>query len=130
MQDKIILNKLEETIEYKRNLLALRKLRKSLPEEYRPVEYDALYQDAESLMKLPFSLALNKDQFIALKSLCLDLVIQFKKINTLDLKNYISRFDSLVINLIEADVEELHLKLRDMVDSIELLEVHTERLGI
>lgn len=60
----------------------------------------------------------------------MDLVIQFKKINTLDLKNYISRFDSLVINLIEADVEELHLKLRDMVDSIELLEVHTERLGI
>lgn len=68
MQDKIILNKLEEAIEYKRNLLALRKLRKSLPEEYRPVEYDALYQDAESLMKLPFSLTLNKDQFIALKA--------------------------------------------------------------
>lgn len=130
MQDEVILNKLKESLEYKKNLVQLRKLKKSLPEEFRPAEYDALYQDAQSLMQLPFSLKLSYEQFITLKNVCLDLVIYFKKINTLDLGKYISLFDSQIINLIETDIDEILLKLKDMVSSVDLLDYHAQRLEV
>ncbi|MDE7384877.1 MAG: hypothetical protein K2M84_03860, partial [Anaeroplasmataceae bacterium] len=130
MNDSDLLIKLKETLEYKNKTIALNKLKKKLPADYKPYEYDILYQDAMSLKDFPFTLKLNEESYQSLKKNLIEISFQFNKMNTISLAPYIEKFDSQVIQFIEGDIKDILLKLRDMVDSIELLDVHAQRLDV
>lgn len=130
MNDSDLLTKLKEAIEYKNKTLVFTKLKKKLPKGYRVYEYDVLYQDAMSLTDLPFSLNLNEDQYQALKKELVEITFQFSKINTISLAPYMDKFDAQVIQFVEGDIRSILLKLKDMVDSIDLLDAHAQRLDI
>ncbi len=130
MKDKDILLKLKEAIEYKKNLASLQKIKKVLPQDFRSFELDVLYQDAISLKDLPFSLDLTKESYGALKKSLMDIVIQFKRISSFSIQEYMKHFDAEILHLIDGNIDELMLKLKDMVDSIDLLDAHTQRLSI
>ncbi|MDE7094984.1 MAG: hypothetical protein K2O23_00695, partial [Anaeroplasmataceae bacterium] len=100
------------------------------PEGYKSYEYDILYQDAMSLKDLPFNLELNEVSYQALKKELIEVSFQFNKINTISLAPYIERFDPQVLQFIEGNIKEILLKLKDMVDSLDLLEIHAQRLEV
>ncbi|MDE6655535.1 MAG: DUF4011 domain-containing protein [Anaeroplasmataceae bacterium] len=130
MKDEDLLLKLKEAIEYKNKALAFSKLKKSLPAGYRSYEYDIIYSDAMSLKDLPFSLNLDEEKYQALKTKLIDISFQFKKNNTISLAPYIDKFDSQIMNFIEGDIKHILLKLKDMIDSLDLLETHAQRLEV
>ncbi|MDE6407862.1 MAG: DUF4011 domain-containing protein, partial [Anaeroplasmataceae bacterium] len=130
MSDADLLLKLKEALEYKNKTIALNQLKKKLPKGYKPYEYDILYQDAMSLKDFPFALNLNEEAYQALKKSLIEITFQFNKINTISLAPYIEKFDPEVIQFIEGDIKDILLKLRDMVESIDLLDVHAQRLDI
>ncbi|MDE7263204.1 MAG: DUF4011 domain-containing protein [Anaeroplasmataceae bacterium] len=130
MKDADILLKLKEAMEYKKWIQQFTKLKKSLPEDYRPYEYEVLYKDATSLTALPFDLSLNEKSFEQLKRNLIDISIQFNKINTLSLSKYMDKFDTTIIDFISGDIKQIVLKLKDMVDSLNVLDAHAERLDI
>ncbi|MDE7162185.1 MAG: hypothetical protein K2N65_05450, partial [Anaeroplasmataceae bacterium] len=130
MKDKDILLKLKEAITYRNHVQILSKLKKQLPEGYRPFEYDILLEDAKQLMDLPFSLNLTQESYIVLKQKLIDILNQIKRTCTLSLSNYVQQFDQAIFPLIEGDIKAIAYQLKDMVDSIELLELHAERLEV
>lgn len=130
MRDADLLIKLKEAIDYKNKAKALNQLKGKLPQGYRPFEYEILYSDAKSLSSLPFDLSLNKEQYQSLKNNLIEITFQFNKANTVSLAPYIERFDIQVIDFIEGDIEHILLKLKDMVDSLDLLEIHAQRLEV
>lgn len=130
MKDEDLIYKLEEAIEYRNKLATLQKLSKQLPDHYRPSDYDVLYQDACSLKELPFSLNLTEETYEKLKRRLLDIVIHFRKIHTLDLSHYVDKFDAEVIELATGDLKSIYNHLKDMEDSIDLLDLHAQRLDV
>lgn len=130
MKDADLLLKLKESIEYKKWIERLSKIKNNLPKGYRPFEYEILYKDATSLASLPFDLNLNEKSYEQLKRNLMDISLQFKKINTIALSNYIEKFDAQIIDFISGDIQEICLRLKDMVDSLDLLDAHAQRLDI
>ncbi|MCM1557151.1 MAG: DUF4011 domain-containing protein [Anaeroplasma bactoclasticum] len=130
MRDADLLIKLKEAIDYKNKARVLTKLKEKLPQGYRAFEYDILYNDAKSLSALPFDLNLTKEQYQSLKSDLIEIAFQFNKANTVSLAPYIEKFDMQVVDFIEGNIEHILLKLKDMVDSLDLLEIHAQRLDV
>lgn len=130
MNDTDCLVKLKEAIEYKNKIRILNSLKKKLPKGYHSYEYDVLYQDAMSLMEFPFSLNLNEERYQTLKNNLIDILFQFNKINTISLADFIDKFDVEVIQLIDGDIIDILPKLKDMLDSMDLLDAHAQRLEI
>ncbi|MDE7106459.1 MAG: DUF4011 domain-containing protein [Anaeroplasmataceae bacterium] len=130
MKDEDLAFKLAEALEYKNKTKLLFKLKKHLPEQFRPFEYEVLYKDAESLSCLPFDLKIAEEKFDAFKRKLFDISRYFTKINTISLGLYVKRFDAEILHFIEGNIKEVSLKLKDMISSIDLLDVHAERLDI
>lgn len=130
MKDKDILLKLKEAIAYKKDVLLLAKLKKSLPEGFRSFEYDVLLADAQQLKDLPFSLTLTEASYAVLKRKLMDILIQIKKCCTISFSQYIDKFDQSILPFIEGNIDELLLRLKDMESSISLLKAHAERLEV
>ncbi|MDE5856039.1 MAG: hypothetical protein K2H06_03230, partial [Anaeroplasmataceae bacterium] len=93
-------------------------------------DYDVLYQDAMSLKDLPFSLDLNEEKYQALKKDLIEITFKFNNVNTISLAPYIDKFDAQIIQFIEGDIKTILLKLKDMVDSLDLLDAHAQRLDV
>lgn len=130
MKDQDVLLKLNEAIAYKKDLLLLTKVKKQLPEGYRPVEYDVLLSDARQLNDLPFSLNLTEDSYSVLKRKLMDILIKIKNCCTISFSNYIDKFDQNILPFIEGNMQDLVLRLKDMASSIDLLNLHAERLEV
>ena len=130
MKDRDILLKLKEAISYKNDIKILSNVKKNLPEGYRPFEYDVLLADAKQLMDLPFALQLTQDTYEVLKRKLIDILNHIKKVCTLSLSDYIPHFDQEILPFVDGSIDKILLQLKDMTNSIDLLELHAERLDV
>lgn len=130
MKDKDLILKLEEANEYLANLTVLNENKKELPKGFRHYEYEAIYKDLLVLEKIPFDLNLTEEKYFELKKTFIDVLIHFNSNNSLSLIQYMKIFDSEIIDLVKGDLEFVSNRLTVMVKSLDLLDLHAQRLDI
>lgn len=130
MKDADLIIKLKEAIEYQKQWNILNKTKTMLPENFHYKDYKLIYEDALKFDALSFDLALTRESYIELKKRIIDIVVYFKKINTISLTEFTDKFNTQIIELIDQDIKDLYLKFSDMLDSLELLELHAQQLEI
>lgn len=130
MKDKDLILKLEEVGVYKLNLDEKNETLKDLPKDYRPYEYELIYNDLLSLEKLPFDLMIDENKYYELKDLFTNILMNFHENNQLKLGEYIDKFDISVIDLINGDLEINADRLSQMNSYVDYLDLHAERLDV
>ncbi len=130
MNDDDLLKKLEESCIYKNKIISFNRLKKKLPYENKMGDYELYYNDCLSLNDFDFDLNLNEEKYLSLKKGLIDILYKFSQIKKINLNIYIDKFDSNVFNLIEGNLDDIVVKLKDMIDSIELLNIHSQRLEV
>ncbi len=130
MNDADLAQKLEEACIYKKKIIAINQLKKKLPNENKMGNYELYYNDCLSLNIIDFDLNLNEEKYLNLKKKIIDILYQFNQLKKINLNIYIDKFDSNIFNLIEGNLDDIVVKLKDMIDSIELLDIHCQRLEV
>lgn len=130
MRDEDILSKLEEAIEYIQMKEKMEEAFSLLPKGYRPYEYELIYQDVCRMAPISFDLSLTLEKYRELKNNFLDILVHFREKNQLDLNPYLSHFDTTVIDFINQDLTTVTSQLKKMVDSVDLLPVHAQRVDV
>ena len=130
MKDADLIYKLEEAIEYKNYLIKYNKAKKQLPQEYRPYEYEIIYKDLIKLEKLDFDLELSNSEYQNLKIEFVDILMYFNQNNNLNLKKYLDKFDSNIIDLINGNLDSNQIRFEQMSKATDLLDLHAQRLEI
>ncbi len=127
MNDKDLLIKLGEALEYKKNLDEYNQSLSKLPEGYRKVDYDVILLDLKSLLSLNFDLKISDSHFLQLKTLFVDCISAFKR-TQVDLPAFQMLFDGEVFNLAKGDIKTLLKRFELMIEQENLLLLYVDQL--
>lgn len=130
MKDEDILLKLEELLEYKKYLEQQQNSLSMLPNNYRPFEYELMYQDLISLKEEHIELSLDEKSYQALKVQLVDILIHFKENNAFPLHEVASKFDASIMNLVTDDLSGLYSRIMSMNQHLDSLDVYAQLLQI
>ncbi len=127
MNDKELLDKLEEVLKYQKCKDIVSNISKHIPKEYNIKEYKEIYDDMKSLEILSFDLELNKDEFIVMKNSFTDILIHFQQLSFVP--KFDEVFDVSLFNLQEP-LDKLLDKVLLMVNNIKYLETYVKTLEV
>ena len=129
MKDSELLLKLEEAVEYKKNLELHNHTLSALPEGYRSVDYEVMLLDLKSLATLDFDLQITDANFLKLKTMIVDCITIFKR-NQLDLNAFQTLFDVEVFDLVNGNISTLAQSFSKMLADEEMIFLHVDRLDV
>ncbi len=129
MKDKDLIEKLEEVLVYQKKTDEMKTALSHLPVGYRVYEYELMYEDVKGLKNLPFDLALNEKEYQELRNSFLTILMKYHHQEFI-LKDYIAYFDSEIIDIMKGDLKDVVHKIDTMTESVDLLDLHAERLDV
>ena len=127
MNDKELLDKLDEVLKYQKCKDIVSNISKHIQKEYNIKEYKEIYDDMKSLEILSFDLELNKDEFIVMKNSFTDILIHFQQLSFVP--KFDEVFDVSLFNLQEP-LDKLLDKVLLMVNNIKYLETYVKTLEV
>lgn len=101
-----------------------------LPQGYSFFEYQQMNEDIQSLENFPYERNWTVEQYRLVRADFTDILIQLKQQTVFPFEKYTNLFDSKRIHLVTDDLDEISLRLKQMLDQIEELVPYVQILGI
>lgn len=130
MKDADLLEKLEEALLYQQKKQSLKEVLSLLPQGYSFFEYQQMNEDIQSLENFPYERNWTVEQYRLVRADFTDILIQLKQQTVFPFEKYTNLFDSKRIHLVTDDLDEISLRLKQMLDQIEELVPYVQILGI